>query len=53
MVEIHERIGRPDLLPQIVARDNNPGIFKERDQDLKGLFLQTNSHAVLAQLARR
>ena len=53
VVEIDKGVGRPDLLPQIVAGDHPSGIFKQRGQDLERLFLQPDSGAILAQFAGR
>jgi hypothetical protein len=52
VVEVNERIGGPKLLLQLFARDDFAGTLQQQRQHLKRLPLQTQLHAVLAQLAR-
>src|SRR6267378_676013 len=51
VIEIDERIGRPDLLPQVITRNHTPGIFQQHAENLKRLLLQTHSSAILAELS--
>src|SRR6267378_4322373 len=49
VIEIDERIGGPDFLPQVVACNHASGIFQQNAEDLKGLLLQTQASAVFAE----
>ena len=50
MLEIHKGVGGPELLVQFLARDDLAGMREQHRQDLKGLFLDFDLQAVLAQL---
>ncbi len=51
MIEVHERVGRPKLLPQILARHHFPRPLQQDNQNLKGLLLQPHPHSRLSKLA--
>ena len=48
VVEIDERVGRPDFLPQIVAGDDLSGMLQQSRENLEGLFLEPDAGAILA-----
>jgi hypothetical protein len=52
VVEVHERIRRPQLLLQLLASDDIPGALKQQHEDFEGLPLQPHTKTVLPQLAR-
>ncbi len=52
VVEIHERVGRPELLANLLARDQFAGALQQHDQDREWLVLQFDTDAVLTDLAR-
>jgi hypothetical protein len=52
VIEIHKSVGRPDFLPQVLARDYFAWVFQQNPEDLEWLFLQSDSCSVLAQLSR-
>jgi hypothetical protein len=39
MLEIHKRVGRPELGTQLVTRDDFPGSFQNSQEDLERLVL--------------
>src|SRR5437867_1888690 len=49
-IKIHERVGWPELFPQLFAGDHFPRMFQKQRENLERLFLQLDSHAVLAKL---
>jgi hypothetical protein len=49
VVKIHERVGGPDSLPELLADDEFPGTFEQYRQDLKGLLLQLDLYTSLAE----
>ena len=51
MVEINERVGRPQLLLQLLARDHFPCAVQQQRQDLERLPLEPKFEATLAQFA--
>jgi hypothetical protein len=51
VVEIHEGVGRPEFLAQLLARYNIASALQEQGENLKRLLLQTKPGAVLAQFA--
>jgi len=53
VIEIDESVGRPDLLPQIFARNHAAGVFQQNGEHLKGLLLQAQASAVLAEFSSR
>jgi hypothetical protein len=52
VVEIHKGIGGPQLLTQFLASYDVSGSGKKSDEYLKGLLLQFDSFAALAEFAR-
>jgi hypothetical protein len=52
MVKVNEGVRGPESLLQFFARDYFSGALQQQRQHLKGLALQTEFYAVLAQLAR-
>ena len=52
MVEVNERVGRPELLLQLFPRDHVACTLEQQSQHLKGLILQAQLHAAPAQFAR-
>jgi hypothetical protein len=52
VVEIHERIGGPDLGADVLARHEVAATFQQDFQHLQRLAMQADFHAVLAKLAR-
>jgi len=52
MLKVDESPLRPELLAKLFSRDHLARLFQEHNQDLKGLVLQLDFHAVLAQFAR-
>lgn len=51
MIEV-EGIGRPELRPELVTRDQLTGSLDQPDQSSKWLLLQRDTPTLLAQLAR-
>jgi len=39
VIEVYERVARPEALLQLLARDHFSGVLKQNGQDLKWLFL--------------
>ena len=52
MVEIHKGVSGPEFLAHLLACDHIAAALEKQGQYLKGLLLQPNSSAILAQLAR-
>ena len=50
MIEVHDRPG-PELLLQLLARDELSALFQEHCQHLQGLLLESDSDSFLAQLS--
>jgi hypothetical protein len=51
VVEIHERVRRPELFLEFLTSYDLARVLKQQGQDLEWLFLEANSQAVLAQFA--
>src|SRR2546428_766632 len=51
-IEIDERVGRPELLLQLLARHHSSGALEQQPQNLKGLVRKPDLQAMPAQLAR-
>jgi tRNA pseudouridine-54 N-methylase len=51
VIEVHERVGGPELLLQLLARHHIARALQQRGQDLKGLLLQPNPLAIFAQIS--
>ncbi|HXL22012.1 MAG TPA: hypothetical protein VOA78_06080 [Candidatus Dormibacteraeota bacterium] len=51
VIEIHERVCRPEFLLEFLAGYDFAGVLKERRQHLERLFLKANTEAVFAQFA--
>ena len=51
-IEVDERVGGPEPLPQLLARDDVAGMFQEQLQNLKRLIGQPNLDAAFSQLSR-
>jgi hypothetical protein len=51
VVEVNEGVCRPKLFAQFFSGDDVAGVLKENDQEPKGLLLQLDLDAVLAQFA--
>ena len=51
MFEIHEGIAGPEFTAQFFPRDDVPGVPKQNNQDTKGLLLQLDLDAKLAEFA--
>ena len=51
MIEIDERIRRPESLLELLTRDDFAGSFQQRKKNLEGLFLKPDARSVAAQLA--
>lgn len=51
MIEINERIGRPEPRAQLFSSDDFSGSLQEGNQQLKGLLLQLYSHSAALELA--
>jgi hypothetical protein len=49
MIEVDERVDRPELAAQFLSTNDFPWSFKQRDQHLKRLFLQSYPLSPLAQ----
>ncbi len=52
VVEVDERVGGPELLLQLFARDHLARPLQQQSQHLKGLLLQAQLDAALAQFSR-
>jgi hypothetical protein len=52
VLEIHERIGRPQALAEFFAGDDFAGMLQEDGQDVEGLTGQSHAGAVFAEFAR-
>jgi hypothetical protein len=52
VLEIDERAGGPEPLAQLFACDELTGPVEHHRQNFERLFLQSDSHSALAQLAR-
>jgi hypothetical protein len=48
-IEIDERLGRPEMLPELLARDDFTWTGQQEPQNLKGLFRKPHLQAVSAQ----
>jgi hypothetical protein len=51
VVEINERVVRPELLAEFIACDHVAGMFQQHGQNLKRLVLQPDSPAVLEEFS--
>src|SRR5205807_8467790 len=51
-VELDERIGAPEFLPQLLLRNRLSRTLEQCGQHLKGLFLEFDLQSALGQLAR-
>src|SRR6185503_16670209 len=51
-VEIHEGVGGPELLPELLARHDVARVREEQEEDLERLVGEPGLQALLAQLAR-
>src|SRR5262249_3909639 len=51
MIEVDERVGRPELLPKRVAADQVPAPTQEQQKDVEGTASQFDDPTLLAQLA--
>jgi len=51
MVEVHKRVGRPDLLPQLFPRHHVAGTLQQNRQNLEGPLLELDLSSVLMELA--
>jgi len=51
MFEIDERVRRPQSLAQLLARDDDAGMFEENLQKTERLFGQRDSRSTLCELA--
>jgi hypothetical protein len=51
VIEIHEGIGGPQLLPQFLARHRLAGTLQQQAKDLEGLLLNLDPESVFAQVA--
>jgi hypothetical protein len=51
VVEVHESVRRPEFFLKFLASCDLAGVCEQHRQDLEGLFLKADSHAVLAQFA--
>src|SRR5260370_12542220 len=49
VVEIHESVRGPEFFLKFLASYDFAGVLKQHRQELEGLFLKADSHAVLAQ----
>src|SRR5260370_31422994 len=52
-IKVYKSIRRPKLIAKLVPGHDFAGLFQQHNENLKGLFLQPESDAVLMQLARR
>jgi hypothetical protein len=50
MIEVHEGIGRPQLLPQFVACHHLARVLQKQGQDPEWLVLNLDLQSVLAEL---
>jgi len=48
IVEVNERVGRPVLGAKLFASDHFTGPLQQDGEDMKGLFLQLDSYALLS-----
>jgi hypothetical protein len=51
VVEIHEGVCGPQLLPKFLTCDDLAGVLEQHRQDLDGLLLKADSQALLGQFA--
>src|SRR6266849_888652 len=51
VIEINERVVRPEHLAEFIARDHVSGMFQQHRQNLKRLILQPDSSAVLEEFS--
>jgi len=51
LVEVHKRVGRPQLSADFLAGDQFAGPLQQHDEDPKRLFRHTQAHARFAQFA--
>src|SRR5208337_5555704 len=51
VIEVDEGVGRPNLCAQLVPRHDLAGILQQGAEDLKRLFLKSDTGAVLAQFS--
>ena len=52
MIELDNRIVRPEAFPNLLARNHFPGRFEQHPEYLKGLILKPDPEAVFEQLGR-
>jgi len=52
MLEVDERVARPQALPQLFASDELPGPLQQALENLEWLVLEIHEYARLSQLAR-
>jgi hypothetical protein len=52
VVEINKRVRRPELSLNFLSTDDFAGALKQHPQNTHWLFLEPDSHAMLAQFAR-
>jgi len=52
MVKFDKGVVRPKPTAHFVARDDLPGVHKQRREDLEGLLLESNLPPILAQFSR-
>lgn len=50
MVEINERLRRPEALPQLFARDDITASLEEQDEDVNGSAAQPDPSTLLEEL---
>jgi hypothetical protein len=50
VIEVHESVAAPQCLAQLIACHHVAWALEQHSQDLEGLNLQANPHAVFAQL---
>jgi hypothetical protein len=52
VVEVDECVDRPELCSQIFPGDDFAGVLKQVEQELRGLFLESDGDAIASQLRR-
>jgi hypothetical protein len=52
LIEVYERVRRPDLLPQLFSSDDLSGMLEQGANDLERLVLEFDLDTVLPQLTR-
>jgi hypothetical protein len=50
VIEVDKRVSRPKAVAQFLASDDFAGFFEKQSQNLKGLVLQLDLQAMLAEL---